>query len=360
MNNLLNIRAGKKALERVRDEGLPQNSIDVLVGASGGPKWFVLSGLDKVLISEYFRDRKQPLELLGTSAGSWRFSCFAQKDALAAHERFENGYLYTRYSEKPDAAEISGKGRALINHMITPTTAQEIIENPIMRFNLIAVRSHGLSKSSHPLIQATGMGLAAVSNVLHRRLLSPFFTRTLFHHPDYENQIKPAFFHVDDLPTERIPLTIDNLKDAVMASGSIPVVMEGVANISGAPRGIYRDGGITDYHFDMPFTHSDGLALYPHFYDRMIPGWFDKGLKWRQPSAKNCENLVLVSPSAEFVSKLPYGKIPDRNDFKMLGFEERVKYWETVVAESAKLGEAFLELVESGNIRKLVKPLNPG
>lgn len=36
-----------------------------------------------------------------------------------------------------------------------------------------------------------------------------------------------------------------------MASGSIAVVMEGVRNIGGVPEGIYRDGGVTDYHFDI-------------------------------------------------------------------------------------------------------------
>ena len=76
MSEILDVRAGTSAIQIIREEGLPQESIEVLVGASGGPKWFILSGIDKVLIGDYFKDRKQPLHLLGTSAGSWRFSCY--------------------------------------------------------------------------------------------------------------------------------------------------------------------------------------------------------------------------------------------------------------------------------------------
>ncbi|MFK0573099.1 hypothetical protein [Endozoicomonas sp.] len=148
-----------------------------------------------------------------------------------------------------------------------------------------------------------------------------------------------------------------NLMDAVMASGSIPVVMESVTNIAGAPEGRYRDGGIIDYHFYMRFHQGDGLVLYPHFYSRIIPGWFDKALKHRRPSQQNIDNVVLVSPSQAFVDRLPYRKIPDRNDFARFTFDEPVRYWKRVINESKRLGEEFLELVASGKIRQVVNPI---
>ena len=45
-----------------------------------------------------------------------------------------------------------------------------------------------------------------------------------------------------------------------MASGSIPIVMKRVRNISCAPKGIYRDGGLIDYHFDL-MVQSLGLTF---------------------------------------------------------------------------------------------------
>ena len=67
------------------------------------------------------------------------------------------------------------------------------------------------------------------------------------------------------LPTQHVLLTKDNLRQAVLASGSIPMVLNPVENIAGAGRGLYYDGGVTDYHFDLSFSDS-GLVLYPHFY----------------------------------------------------------------------------------------------
>ncbi len=357
MGSQISIRAGAQALDCIRANGLPQESIKVMVGASGGPKWFVLSGLDKALLGEYFRNRTSPLDLIGTSAGSWRFSCYGQDDPLAAHERFEQGYLHTDYSKKPDPAEISRKARELVENIVSPESIEQILNNPVFRFNLIAVRSHGLTASDIKPLQIAGLGLAATSNLINRKHLSSFFTRTLFYHPAYETTEKPEFYNANDFPTERVRLTKTNLVDAIMASGSIPVVMLSVSNIAGAPAGRYRDGGITDYHFDMRFHQGDGLVLYPHFYSRMIPGWFDKALKHRRPSPQNTDNVVLVSPSQAFVDRLPYRKIPDRNDFARFTYDERVRYWKRVVDESRRLGDEFLELVSSNKVREVVKPL---
>lgn len=74
-------------------------------------------------------------------------------------------------------------------------------------------------------------------------------------------------------------MTPGNLKPALQASGSIPYLMNGVQQIPGAPKGVYRDGGPVDYHLDVPFgLDGSGIVLYPHFSQRIIPGWFDKHL----------------------------------------------------------------------------------
>ncbi|GIR71754.1 MAG: hypothetical protein CM15mP74_30050 [Halieaceae bacterium] len=53
-------------------------------------------------------------------------------------------------------------------------------------------------------------------------------------------------------------------------------------------------------------------------------------------------NLVLICPSEEFLAGLPFGKIPDRNDFQTLSPAERLTYWQTCVCESEQLATAFL------------------
>ena len=97
--------------------------------------------------------------------------------------------------------------------------------------------------------------------------------------------------------------------------------------------------------------------LYPHFYAKPIPGWFDKSLKNRKPHNSSYENVVMLVPSDEFIASLPYGKIPDRKDFENMPAPQRIKYWQTVLKESDRLGEAFNQLVEKRDIAAQIKPI---
>lgn len=145
---------------------------------------------------------------------------------------------------------------------------------------------------------------------------------------------------------------------ALLASASIPMVMSGVVNIPGAPAGLYRDGGLLDYHLDLPYQQP-GVVLYPHFTDRIIPGWFDKPLPWRKSNASHVQDVLLVSPSADYLASLPNGKLPDRRDFeKYLGDDVgREKSWRRAIAESERLGDDFMELVEKRQWDSVMQPL---
>jgi len=169
----------------------------------------------------------------------------------------------------------------------------------------------------------------------------------------------PPFSTMNQFPIETHRLNGDNFKKALLSSGSIPIVMHGVHDIVGI-EGTFRDGGILDYHLDIPFLppDSDGLVLYPHFYDHIIPGWFDKHLH-RKPNPKHMDNVIVISPSQEFVASLPYRKIPDRTDFKTFQHDnrQRVSYWNKTVAMSKQLGDEFIDSIASGDIAKAVKPL---
>ena len=140
----------------------------------------------------------------------------------------------------------------------------------------------------------------------------------------------------------------DNLREALVASAAIPMVIEAVPDIPRAPAGVYWDGGLIDYHLHLPYSRSDGLVLYPHFTDRIVPGWLDKALPWRRARGAWLDNVILVSPSREYLATLPFGKLPDRSDFRRFesDFEGRVAYWRKAIAESARLGDEFLAFAE--------------
>src|SRR5512132_1126574 len=105
----LTLRAGPDALALVRARGLRAEDVDVLPGASGGAKWLVLAGLDRYLFGELLQaPRARPMHLIGSSIGSWRMACLAQRDPVAALARGHHAYVHEqRYSPKPPAREVT-------------------------------------------------------------------------------------------------------------------------------------------------------------------------------------------------------------------------------------------------------------
>ena len=51
-----------------------------------------------------------------------------------------------------------------------------------------------------------------------------------------------------------------------------------------------------------------------------------------------------------FVQRLPYGKIPDREDFARMDDAQRMGYWRRVVAECGLLADELEGLLESGDL----------
>jgi len=349
----LEVFAGPTALAQVQREGVKPASFSTIVGASGGPKWFVLYGLDRYLFGEFFANRESPLVTLGSSAGAWRLSCLGLQDPVGGLDRLAQYYSAQRYSATPTAQEISREAAALVDIVLGESGAQEIAEHPFVHVNIVTDRARGLLASERRSILMTGLGLSALSNLFSRRLLGLSFQRIVFH----GGPLSKSVAKLDEFATEFVRLRTANVRKALLASGSIPLVLEGVTDIPGAPDGVYRDGGITDYHFDLPFNSGEGLVLYPHFYPHFTPGWFDKHLPWRRPKPEHFHNVLVLAPSLEFVSQLPYGKIPDRKDFETMNYDTRAAYWHTVLTASAALGEEFAEMVRSGEGLNRIKPL---
>ena len=341
---MIDIYAGKTATKIINEQGFKPEIFTSFLGASGGPKWFTLFGLDKYIFGEFFKHRTQPLNLIGSSAGAFRSACFAQNDPVAAIKRLAKSYSQTRYSSnKPTPAEITLKARALLDDVFGDDGVTEIINNPVFKAHFIVAKSNGFIASEHKLIQLLGLSKSYMLNRINRKLLGSQYERFVFGAPNSNLSITDSY----KFKTQSIELTQTNLKDALLASGSIPLVMQGIKNIAGSPPGIYRDGGIIDYHFDLKINNP-GLILYPHFNSDPKAGWFDKNLK-RKVSPQNYDNVVMITPSKEFVAGLPYGKIPDRNDFTDLDADTRIKYWNTVFSETEKLAEAFDKKLNADN-----------
>lgn len=351
IDDVLVLRAGPEARAAIARDGSRADMFDSMLGASGGPKWLILAGLDRYLAGTFFAGRTQPLALLGTSIGTWRHAYFAQRDPVAALDRFLAAYLAQRYSPVPDVAELTHEAERLLSALLGETGAAEIVANEVFRTHILAARCRGLVASDNRHALLAGLALAAILNAFSRRSLGLSFERALFAVAGRSD------FRPGGLPGFDVALDNANIVDALLATAAVPLVFAPRRDIAGAPPGTYRDGGITDYHFDLDIAAPPGLVLYPHFYGHITPGWFDKMITWRHACGPLATRTVLVAPAPAFVAALPGRAIPDRKDFLHTDDITREGHWRAAVQESERLGEAFAAWLADPDPARYLRPL---
>ena len=363
------VRAGPRALARLREHGLRAEDVAMIPGAAGGPKALGLNGLDLALFGDWLPKRPRVRHLIGASIGAWRFAAACRSDPATGLRELARLYAEQRYPPRPGAALVTRKVREMLCALFDGHE-EEILASPGLRLHILAVRGRGLLTRDAGVRRTLGFGAAAFANLAGRRHLRHFLERTVFHdareRPPFLDDAGvagnllpaggPAPIRFDAFHTHAVALDRDNLREALVASAAIPMVIEAVPDIPRAPAGVYWDGGLIDYHLHLPYSRSEGLVLYPHFTDRIIPGWLDKALPWRRARGEWLDNVVLVSPSREYLARLPFGKLPDRNDFKRFesDYEGRLAYWKKAVAESARLGDEFLAFAERPDLSRVL------
>ena len=346
MVKALLVFAGSRAAAKLESEGWDANLFSLLLGASGGPKWLILNQLDKYLFGNFLKTNSNGLLSLGSSIGAWRHACLAQKDPLMALERMEYEYLYQQYScERPGIEEVTEVAEQIVDRVLADNLS-EITCHPTIQTAISVSRGINNIQQENNFRLAVGLARAAFSNIFSRKLLANHFERVIF-------QTRPSNIndnYIEDIfTTETVSLSEKNIKSVLLATAAIPFVLNPVLDIAGTSRGTYWDGGIIDYHFNLSSIKHDGLILYPHFRDTIIPGWFDKSLKWRHQSCQARENIVLLCPSPEFVASLPGRKIPDRTDFRTMKEDHRIKVWKECITKSKALAEEMQAMVENNN-----------
>ncbi len=350
----LTLRAGRRALNKLRDKPLTASDVHVIPGAAGGPKALGISGLDKAVFGDFLPQAPQQRTLIGSSIGSWRFAAVTSTDDPKAQlSRLAELYTAQRFSKGVSIAEITRKSTLFLEELFAGRE-DAILDHPWYRLCIVVVRSRGLLEHDTKGRLSLGLMNAISANMVSRKHLGRFMERGII----YDRRSKVPVSKLVDFPSHEVALSRDNLLPALLASASIPLVMAGVRNIPGAPEGLYRDGGLLDYHLDLPYEQA-GIILYPHFTDRVIPGWFDKTLPWRRGDATRLQDVLLVSPSAEYLASLPDRKLPDRKDFERYADDDQAREhaWKKAIAASEQMGDEFMELVESGRLAERLLPL---
>jgi hypothetical protein len=357
--NAIKILAGAKAYQHIQENGLSPQHISAIFAASGAAKWLTIYGLDKAIFSEWLinNNSNNAIDLFGTSIGAFKLAAAAQNDPAKAMSQLADAYISQFYGDDISVEKVGIETHRILNAFLTEGAVTEILSNTRFNYHCASVRCNGLLASSHITLQKIAMIKAFFIALLSRKGLRNTFERTVF----YTGSPVNDFIGADQFTTRRVALTAESFIPAVLSSGSIPAVMHGVTDIAGAESGVYRDGGLLDYH-PLPSNIGEvkqGLVLYPHFYTHLTEGWFDKFTPWRKVQAQHLANTVIVGPSDAFVRSLPGERIPDRQDFYHFKHNdsERVRRWMLVKERSCELGEEFIRLAESGDIAKVVEPI---
>ena len=354
---MLRILAGHKAYTRIKKNGLAPADISAVFGASGAAKWLTIYGLDLAIFSQWLVTSDHPIDLFGTSVGAFKLAAAGQTDNAKAMETLADAYINQHYEGKVTAEQVAIETTRILAAFLNPQTIGEILTNPRYNYHCGAVLCKGLLASNNVSVQKLAMVKAFLLSLIGRQALRHTFDRAVFYSgkPQFDLSGRDAY------ATHKIALTNDNFRDAILSSGSIPVVMPGVANVTGGPMGNYRDGGLLDYH-PVPSNIGSidkGIVLYPHFYTEIIEGWFDKFSLNRVVSAQQLDNVLLIGPSKDFIKSLPGGAIPDRKDFYTFSGNdaERIRRWTIAKDRSGELGEEFMQLANSGDIAARVERL---
>ncbi|PQA78350.1 patatin-like phospholipase family protein [Rhodoferax sp. TS-BS-61-7] len=382
----LHIYAGPKARAALAANGLQPEHIRTIPGAAGGPKGLILGALDRFIFGDWLTRSQQPVDLVGASIGAWRMASACLNDPAAAFARLEHDYIHQHYELAPGQKRVSAEQISeTFGHNLQAFyggRVPEVLQHPRYRLHIVTSRGRHMLRTEHGLRTPLGYLGAFLTNTVHRKAMGAWLERVVFSSPHAVPgaACAPLPFATGDYRTRQVALSEANFNPALQASCSIPFVLKAIHNIPGAPHGAYWDGGITDYHLHLNYPgaagatktgaaradstraggtfDTKGLVLYPHFQKSVVPGWLDKGLKWRHGSTTFLDTMVLLAPNPEWVKTLPNSKLPDRTDFTHYGNDlaARVKAWTAATRASQQMVDEFIAWLHKPDMN-LVRPL---
>lgn len=358
----LRYKAGPTARRRLLDRGLRPETVGAVVGPASGPKWLALVGLDRALVEAGFfhgptgfqgstGDGRRRL-LAGASAGAWRMAALSTPRPLETYQRLVDGYIDKVFPKKVTARQVTNAYVPMMADLFPDDAAAHVTAHPEVDLAVHAVRVRRPWPTGPRPLLAGWLGAAALANAVSPRALRAFVERVVFHTaPDrFAGRVRGRV----------APLPPQGFRQVMLASASVPMALEAVHSPPGAPPGRYLDGGVTDYHLATRYLSPDDdrVVLFPHYQERIAPGWFDKHLRRAAPPDL-VDDVLQIHPDPSWLASLPGGRVPDRKDFYELVDvpDVRLARWREAVALSETLGQSLRDDLQSGAWADRLEPL---
>ena len=237
-----------------------------------------IAGLDRAIFGEWLPAKPRVRHLIGASIGAWRFAAACCRDpargARRVRARLHRAALLRR---SPAGASSPTAARALLGDLFAGRE-EEILASPATACTSSRCAGAGRSRATRASRTPLGFGMAAMANVVGRRHLARFIDRTVFLDARERPPLPAGAERFDAFHTHAVPLDAATSREALLASASIPLVLEGVADIpERARRASTGTAASSTITCTCRTTTREGLVLYPHFTDRIVPGLARQG-----------------------------------------------------------------------------------
>src|SRR5688572_5744872 len=120
----LTIRAGPRALEKIRAHGLDPAMVEIVPGAAGGPKGLGISGLDRAIFGEWLPSAPRMRHLIGASIGAWRFAAASTTDPVKSLGEFARLYTEQSYPRSASRKFVSDAARTMLGALFKGREAE--------------------------------------------------------------------------------------------------------------------------------------------------------------------------------------------------------------------------------------------
>src|SRR5260221_3863436 len=125
-NSVLTLRAGKRALERIRSSGFNAADVEIVPGAAGGPKGLGIAGLDRAIFGDWLPAAPGVRHLIGSSIGAWRFAAACRADSAAGLADFARAHTAPSYPPRPARRLVSEAARTMLGELFSRRADQKL------------------------------------------------------------------------------------------------------------------------------------------------------------------------------------------------------------------------------------------
>ena len=176
----IRIRAGRKAFDIIQDNGFGLDGIGTYFGPAGGPRWLTAGGFDLTLLREGALGRRQPVWLVGSSAGAWRFAAWLQPEAEKSYLALREAYITAGYTRSDTPGTILESLTGIVNSYIEDDALSFALASKRYRLAILTARGKSLTASEQPWLQRAGFALCFLANAVHPSLMHRFAERVVF------------------------------------------------------------------------------------------------------------------------------------------------------------------------------------